>query len=80
MEHIKKIPFYNKLLVYFFITIGAAASAYALECVLLPNSILDGGVNGISIILNILFGWRLSILIPLINTSPYTVPSVLAPP
>ena len=67
MEHIKKIPFYNKLLVYFFITIGAAASAYALECVLVPNSILDGGVNGISIIIHNLVGWRLSILIPLIN-------------
>ena len=67
MEQIKKIPFFNKLIVYLFITIGAAASAYALECILVPNTILDGGVNGISIILNIIFGWRLSILIPLIN-------------
>ena len=67
MEHIKKIPFYNKIIIYLFITIGAAAAAYALECILVPNTILDGGVNGISIILNIIFGWRLSILIPLIN-------------
>ncbi len=67
MEHIKKIPFYNKLIIYILITIGAAAAAYALECVLVPNSILDGGVNGISIIINNLTGWRLSILIPLIN-------------
>ena len=67
MEKVRKIPFFNKLIVYLFITVGAAAAAYALECVLVPNSILDGGVNGISIILNILFGWRLSILIPLIN-------------
>ena len=67
MEQIKKIPFFNKLIIYLFITIGAAAAAYALECILVPNTILDGGVNGISIILNIIFGWRLSILIPLIN-------------
>jgi len=67
METIKRTPLFKTFLIYLFMTIGCALSAYALECVLVPNSILDGGVNGISIIINILSGWRLSLLIPIIN-------------
>lgn len=33
----------------FFITLGCFAAAYALECFLVPNKIIDGGVVGISI-------------------------------
>lgn len=67
METVKKSPIFIKILEFIFITIGAIAAAFALKGMLVPNSILDGGVNGISIILNILFGWRLSLLIILIN-------------
>ncbi len=35
-----------------FITIGAAIAAVALECFLVPNSIIDGGIIGISIMVN----------------------------
>lgn len=52
---------------YLMITIGAAIAALALEAILVPNSILDGGVTGISIILNLLLKWKLSICIFLIN-------------
>ena len=55
------------ILEYSFIIIGAALAAFALECILVPNSILDGGVTGISIILNLLFNFKLSLLILLIN-------------
>lgn len=67
MDKIKKTPLFKTLLNYFFILIGAAIAAYALEGILVPNSILDGGVTGISIILNILLGWKLSLLIFVIN-------------
>lgn len=35
-----------------FITIGAAIAAVALECFLVPNSIIDGGIIGISIMVD----------------------------
>ena len=67
MDKIKKTPWFKTLINFIFIIIGAAIAAYALEGILVPNSILDGGVTGISIILNILFGWKLGILIFIIN-------------
>lgn len=67
MQKIKKSPILINILKYIVITVGAIIAAFALEAILVPNSILDGGVNGISIILNILFGWKLSLLIVLIN-------------
>ena len=67
MEKVKKTPWLYELLRYFLIIVGAAIAAYAVENILVPNSILDGGVTGVSIILNILFKWRLSILIVVIN-------------
>lgn len=50
-----------------FILIGAVVSAFALECFLIPNSILDGGINGVSIILHKIFNINLSVLIIIIN-------------
>ena len=67
MDTIKKTPWFKTLMNFVFILIGASIAAYALEGVLVPNSILDGGVTGVSIILNILFGWKLGLLIFLIN-------------
>lgn len=67
MDKIKKTPWFKTLINFIFIIIGAAIAAYALEGILVPNSILDGGVTGISIILNILFEWKLGILIFIIN-------------
>ncbi len=49
------------------ITIGAVMSAVALELILIPNSMIDGGMNGISIILNTLFGGSLGIIIFIVN-------------
>ena len=49
------------------ITIGAVMSALALELILIPNSMIDGGMNGISIILNTLFGGSLGIIIFIVN-------------
>ena len=49
------------------ITIGAVMAALALELILIPNSMIDGGMNGISIILNTLFGGSLGIIIFIVN-------------
>lgn len=67
MEKVKKMPVMWTLIQYLFIALGAAVAAFALECILVPNSILDGGVTGISIILNKLLGWKLSLMIFIIN-------------
>ncbi len=50
-----------------FIAIGATMAAAALEIFLIPNSIIDGGVTGISIILNTVFGGSLSLFIIILN-------------
>lgn len=42
-------------------------AAAALEIFLIPNSIIDGGLNGVSIILNKIFGGSLSIFIIILN-------------
>lgn len=49
------------------ITLGASMAAAALEIFLIPNSIIDGGITGISIILNKVFGGSLSLFILIIN-------------
>ena len=49
------------------ITFGAVMAAIALELILIPNSMIDGGMNGISIILNTLFGGSLGIIIFVLN-------------
>ena len=43
--------------------IGTIISAFALECCLIPNIILDGGVTGISIIIYKLFNLPVSLLV-----------------
>ena len=49
------------------IAIGASMAAAALEIFLIPNSIIDGGLTGISIILNTLFGGSLSLFVLVLN-------------
>lgn len=51
----------------FVITLGAMIAAFALECFLLPNNIIDGGVIGISMMVSYLTKWNLGILVIAIN-------------
>ncbi|GGH20704.1 YitT family protein [Paenibacillus segetis] len=51
----------------FLIIIGALIAAYGLEAVLIPNSVSDGGVTGLSIVGSKLFGIPLGLLIAVIN-------------
>jgi len=50
-----------------FIAIGVFSASIGLECFLVPNKLLDGGVTGISLLLSRLFEWNLSVLIFAIN-------------
>lgn len=49
------------------IIVGAACAAFSIECFLIPNTILDGGVTGVSMMINYLTGIRLSILVIVLN-------------
>jgi uncharacterized membrane-anchored protein YitT (DUF2179 family) len=51
----------------FFIILGVAAAGFGLKGFLLPNHFLDGGVMGISLLVNLLYNVDLSILVVLIN-------------
>ena len=51
----------------FMLIVGAACAAFSIECFLIPNTILDGGVTGISMMINYTSGIALSILVVVIN-------------
>lgn len=49
------------------ITLGAVIMAYSLEAILIPNNIIDGGVTGVSMMLDHLTSIELSIFLVLLN-------------
>ncbi len=55
------------MLRYFFISIGATLTAISLELFLIPNLVIDGGIIGISLILNFLTDIPFGILILFVN-------------
>lgn len=62
-----KILGWDFILSIILITIGAVMAAVALKLILIPNSMIDGGMNGVSIILNTLFGGSLGLIIFIVN-------------
>lgn len=58
---------YQRLITFVMLTVGSILAAYALETFLIPNTILDGGVTGISIIISKITKIPLSILVLFIN-------------
>lgn len=50
-----------------FVIVGAFLLAVSINSVLLPNKVVAGGANGISIVLNHLFGWNLATILYAIN-------------
>ncbi len=52
----------------FLIMVGIVSAGFGLKSFLLPNSFIDGGVTGISLLINELGGYPLPILIIVINT------------
>ncbi len=59
--------FLETFLRFIILTIGAFIVAFALECILLPNKVIDGGVIGISMMLNYLTHFNLGLIIFLLN-------------
>ena len=57
----------EKVLNYLILTVGTIIAAAALELFLIPNTILDGGVVGIAIIVYKLTGWPLGLLVIALN-------------
>lgn len=51
----------------FFLTLGAFIAGFALECFLVPNKIIDGGIVGISMMINYLSNLNLGMLLVVIN-------------
>jgi uncharacterized membrane-anchored protein YitT (DUF2179 family) len=51
----------------FFLTLGAVIVAFALDCMLVPNNVIDGGIIGVSMILSHLFKWNLGLLVVGLN-------------
>ena len=57
----------NLLVNLFFCTLGAFIAAFALECFLVPNEIIDGGIVGISIMASYLTKINLGIFLIVLN-------------
>lgn len=65
-QHEKEsIPSFIRRLI--FMTIGAALAALSIEVFLVPNNIIDGGIIGVGLILNILTGLPFGVLILVLN-------------
>ena len=62
MESLKR-----NLITVLMLTVGAFLGAYALETFLIPNTILDGGVTGISIIISKMTSIPMSLLVLILN-------------
>ncbi len=63
----KSIFNYKFFISLFVITIGAVIAAASLELILIPNMMIDGGINGISIIINKLIGGPLGLIVFALN-------------
>lgn len=57
----------NRIVNIIFIMIGAFIAAYGLEAVLIPNSVSDGGITGVSIMLSTLTPLPLGIFLAVLN-------------
>ncbi|WP_106765840.1 YitT family protein [Paenibacillus faecalis] len=63
----RKLSLYEIIKRFIFITIGAVLMAVALEIFLVPNSIIDGGITGISIVLSKVTPVALGLFLFLLN-------------
>lgn len=58
---------YQNIITFLMLTVGSIISAYALETILVPNTILDGGITGIAIISSKLTSIPISIFTLIFN-------------
>ena len=67
-KELLKIAFVRML----WITIGTLIAAFSLECILIPNDVIDGGIVGISIMANYLTKYPLGLFLIVLNL-PFVV-------
>lgn len=57
----------EEMITLLFITIGAMIAAFSLECFLLPNDIIDGGIIGLSMMISHITKWNLGLIVIALN-------------
>lgn len=67
MKKINNNNYFKILLSFMMLTLGSFLAALALETFLIPNTILDGGVTGVSIIISKLSKLPMSLLVLVLN-------------
>lgn len=60
-----KSPTYLRDAPWIFLGVGSAA--FGLKAFLLPNHFLDGGVTGVSLLVNVVLGWDVSVMLIVLN-------------
>lgn len=66
-DKVHKSHWVSSLNDWILITLGALTAAFGIKGFLEPNEVYDGGITGISLIVNKLFSFNLSLLIVIIN-------------
>jgi uncharacterized membrane-anchored protein YitT (DUF2179 family) len=66
-KNILRLNFTHTIKDIVFISLGVVSAGFGLKGFLLPNSFIDGGAMGISLLVSEVSGWSLSILIVAIN-------------
>jgi uncharacterized membrane-anchored protein YitT (DUF2179 family) len=68
MEELRNMKFTKKQLQdTLYVTVGSFVLAVSINSILLPNKIVAGGANGISVVINYLFGWNPALILYAIN-------------
>lgn len=62
-----KVEAYHRIKDYFLILLGTLSAGFGLKGFLLPNKFIDGGVTGISLLVEVVSGIPLSLLLVVIN-------------
>ena len=64
---VERNPWKRYLMKYLMVTLGIIIDAVALELFLVPNSVLDGGLTGISLMIQYKTGWSLGLIVTIFN-------------
>lgn len=67
ITRLKRLSFRNHVKNFLLVCAGIAAATFGLKGFLLPEGLLDGGATGISLLINRVTGFDISVLIMLIN-------------
>lgn len=67
VQELSRLFFINIFKKVLFLTLGALIAGFAIECFLVPNNMIDGGIVGVSMILSYLTKFNLGLLIFVLN-------------